>query len=191
MVASIGKIASPSQGVTYYERDIYYAKDDPAHRAASTWAGKGADALGLSGPVDPDTFKAVLEGEVPDGPQPATILERRRAECDSLSENIRPWVFPSLTSASGHVEDPHHLYARITEAGGAKFRFHGLRNCFITVAERDLMLPATLMKRLVNHARPNDVIEGYAADRTLAQLRALAQRVADRIDALMNGEIPA
>ncbi len=69
MVASIGKIASPAQGVSYYERDGYYAKDDPAHREASAWAGKGADALGLSGAVDPDTFTAILEGKVSDGSQ--------------------------------------------------------------------------------------------------------------------------
>ena len=67
MVASIGAVASPSQGASYYERDGYYAKDDPEHRAASAWAGRGAEALGLEGSVDPDTFKAVLEGEVPDG----------------------------------------------------------------------------------------------------------------------------
>ena len=67
MVASIGAVASSSQGASYYERDGYYAKDDPAHREASAWAGRGAGALGLSGPVDPDTFKAVLEGTVPDG----------------------------------------------------------------------------------------------------------------------------
>ena len=69
MVASIGVIASPSQGASYYERDGYYAKDDPAHREASAWVGKGADVLGLAGPVDPDVFKAVLEGKMPDGPQ--------------------------------------------------------------------------------------------------------------------------
>ena len=69
MVASIGAVASPSQGVSYYERDGYYAKDDPDHRAASAWAGRGAEALGLKGPVDPDIFKAILEGRVPDGPQ--------------------------------------------------------------------------------------------------------------------------
>ena len=69
MVASIGKIASPSQGASYYERDGYYAKDDPAHREASRWTGRGAEALGLSGPVDPDTFRRILEGKVPDGPQ--------------------------------------------------------------------------------------------------------------------------
>ena len=69
MVASIGKIASPSQGASYYERDGYYAKDDPEHREASRWAGRGAEALGLLGPVDPDTFRQILEGRVPDGPQ--------------------------------------------------------------------------------------------------------------------------
>ena len=28
----------------------------------------GGEELGLTGPVDPDTFKAVLEGRVPEGP---------------------------------------------------------------------------------------------------------------------------
>ena len=38
-----------------------------------------------------------------------------------------------------------------------------------------------------NHARPNDVTEGYAADWTIGQLRELAQRTADRIQQLMKG----
>ena len=67
MVASIGAVASPAQGVTYYERDGYYARDDPAHKEGSAWFGKGAEALGLEGPVDAETFKDVLAGEVPDG----------------------------------------------------------------------------------------------------------------------------
>ena len=67
MVASIGAVASPAQGVTYYERDGYYAKDDPEHLRCSAWAGKGAEAAGLSGAVDPETFRDVLEGTVPDG----------------------------------------------------------------------------------------------------------------------------
>ena len=125
--------------------------------------------------------------ELPVTKQLAAILERRKMEYADLPSSRRAWVFPSPTSASGHVEDPHHLYGRIGEAGGAKFWFHGLRNCFITVAERELMLPQTLTKRLVNHARPNDVTEGYAADWTIGQLRAPAQRIADRIQALMNG----
>ncbi len=67
MVVSIGAVASSAQGISYYERDGYYARDDPAHRDASAWTGKGAEDLGLSGPVEPDLFKAVLEGKVLDG----------------------------------------------------------------------------------------------------------------------------
>ena len=68
MVALIGVIASPSQGVSYYEKDGYYGRDDPVHREASAWAGKGAEALELTGPIDPEIFRTVLEGKVPDGP---------------------------------------------------------------------------------------------------------------------------
>ena len=71
MVASIGAVAAPSQGASYYERDGYYARDDPEHRASTAWAGRRAGELGLEGPVDPEVFQAVLEGRVPDG------LERR------------------------------------------------------------------------------------------------------------------
>ena len=67
MVVSIGAVASASQGVFYYERDGYYARDDLAHREASAWAGRGAEDLGLSGPVHPHLFQAILEGDVPDG----------------------------------------------------------------------------------------------------------------------------
>ena len=123
--------------------------------------------------------------ELPITRQLADVLERRWAACDGLPKAIRDWVFPSPTSATGHVQDIHHLYRHISKAGGAKFWFHALRNCFITVAERELMLHPSLTKRLVNHARPNDVTEGYAADWTIEQLREPAQRIADRIETLM------
>ena len=70
-------------------------------------------------------------------------------------------------------------------AGGQKSWLHGLRNAFITVVERELMLPRSLTKRLVNHARPGDVTEGYAADWTVEQLREPAERIAGHIDELM------
>lgn len=129
--------------------------------------------------------------------QLAAVLERRRADC--LGERgaadparVRPsgWVFPSPTSASGHVEERFHLYGRISRVAGTKFWFHGLRNAFISVAERELMLPRSLTKRLVNHARGADVTEDYAADWTIRQLREPAQRIADRIEELMHAEVP-
>ena len=63
-----------------------------------------------------------------------------------------------------------------------------MRNCFITVAEQELMLPHALTKRLVNHALPNDVTEGYAANWAMGQLREHAQRIADLIEELMSPE---
>ena len=72
---SIGALGSAAQGASYYERDGYYARDDPDHKAASAWAGRGAGELGLDGPFDPETFRAVLEGNVPDGTD--TRLGRR------------------------------------------------------------------------------------------------------------------
>lgn len=66
MVASISKIVSPAQGVGCFEKDGY-ARGDGAHRQASAWPGRGAAALELSGPVDPEAFRRVLEGEVPGG----------------------------------------------------------------------------------------------------------------------------
>ena len=112
----------------------------------------------------------------------AAILDRRWAE---RGDPEGGWVFPSSSSRTGNFEKLTCFHRRISEAGGAKFWYHGMPNCFIAVAERELMLPHALAKRLVNHAPPNDVTEGYAADWTITQLREPAQRKADRIEALM------
>ena len=87
--------------------------------------------------------------EFPITRQLTTILERRFAEREQFAGEARGWVFPSEGSASDHIESIQHLNARVCEAGGARFWFHALRNCFITVADRELMLPTSLTKRLV------------------------------------------
>ena len=122
--------------------------------------------------------------ELPLTRQLAAIFERRRVDAAGPRSRPRGWVFVSPNSASGHIEELQHLYDRIGTAAGTKFWFHGLRNAFITVAERELMLPRSLTKRLVNHARRSDVTESYAAEWTVEQLREPAQRIADRIDEL-------
>ena len=95
---SIGALASAAQGASYYERDGYYAKDDPEHRAASGWAGKGAEELGLNGPVDPETFRAVLEGRVPDGSD--TRLGRRGKDASIEHRPGRDLTFSAPKSVS-------------------------------------------------------------------------------------------
>ena len=130
-----------------------------------------------------DETKTGVPLELPITPQLAAILERRWEESGALAED---WVFPSSSSRTGHILHLKQFYKRISDTGGAKFWYHALRNCFITVAERDLLLPRSLTKRLVNHARSGDITEGYAADWTIGQLREPAQRIADRIEALAN-----
>ena len=95
---SIGALASASQGASYYERDGYYAKDDPEHREASAWAGRGAEELGLTGPVDPDTFRAVLEGRVPDGS--GRQLGKRGRDGEILHRPGRDLTFSAPKSVS-------------------------------------------------------------------------------------------
>ena len=127
--------------------------------------------------------------ELPITRQLAALLERRRLDASTSNGDACRWVFPSK-SASGHATELQHLHPRISRAAGTKFWFHGLRNVFITVAERELMLPRSLTKRLVNHARGRDVTESYAAEWSVEQLREPAQRIADRIDELARGVAP-
>ena len=177
------KISAPAEVLPCWRAGIEAEANNPAIRDA-LWFGlytgmRRDEVLTLRWErVDMDALTFRVEEtktgvplELPITNQLAAILERRRTAAADLPEGVRECVFPSPTSATGHVQDPHHLYARIGKAGGAKFWFHGLRNSFITVAERELMLPPSLTKRLVNHARPNDVTQGYAADWTIAQLR--------------------
>ena len=93
----------------------------------------------------------------------------------------------SEISASGHLEGMQRLDARI----GARFWFHVLSNRFISAADRDLLLPASLTKLLGEHSRPQDVTEGCAADWTMEQLRDAAQHMADKIDEFIRAGGPA
>ena len=79
------------------------------------------------------------------------MFERRREESGCASEE--GWLFPSRMSADGHLKGIGHHHVDFSKAAGTRFWSHGLRNAFIAVAERNLMLPRPLTKRLVNHAR--------------------------------------
>ncbi len=65
MVATFVELKSSAVTVSYFERDGYYARNDPEHRQASFWHGQAARALGLGGHVRPKRFESVLAGFVP------------------------------------------------------------------------------------------------------------------------------
>lgn len=62
---SIGVIGNAAGAAAYYAKDNYYA--GPEAESIGEWFGKGADALGLSGPVAAAAFEAVLAGDLPNG----------------------------------------------------------------------------------------------------------------------------
>ena len=62
-----------------------------------------------------------------------------------------------------------------------------LRNSLQRRSASNPLAEQQLTKRLVDHARPNDVTEGYAAGWTVAQLREPEQKIADLIEALLPG----
>ncbi len=61
----VAPVSSGAAAVEYYTADNYYTSDQSLD--TSEWLGSGAEALGLSGSVDKDTFAAVIEGKLPDG----------------------------------------------------------------------------------------------------------------------------
>ena len=63
---NVANVKNSGHGMSYYAKDNYYSNEQGV--ANSSWQGKGAEALGLSGNVDPEVFKELLEGKI-DGQQ--------------------------------------------------------------------------------------------------------------------------
>lgn len=74
MSASL-RIVTPGMGATYYSQDNYYTREGTVE--ASRWYGRGAEALGLSGEVDDEGFKRLLEAKDPRTGQPLKGYQRK------------------------------------------------------------------------------------------------------------------
>ncbi|MEO8723979.1 MAG: MobF family relaxase [Sphingobium sp.] len=74
MVASVSALTSSGQAASYYESAGEYYAD--GGQSPSEWQGKGANELGLSGEVDRDKFRDLLDGKVADQ-QLGTIRESK------------------------------------------------------------------------------------------------------------------
>ena len=61
---SIANIKNAEQAATYYERDDYYLKKEGGQ---TQWWGQGAARLDLNGEVEPDAFRSLAAGKLPDG----------------------------------------------------------------------------------------------------------------------------
>ena len=122
--------------------------------------------------------------ELPVTRQLAALLARR---LEARPGEAR-WVFASPGNPEQPLARPDSYYRAIVRHGEKPFWYHALRNSFVAVAAHELKLPESLVKRLVKHRARGDVTQGYASEWTLDQLREPAQRIAERIDALIQGE---
>ncbi len=73
---SIGLVSSAGAASRYFDKDNYYGAGETS---PSTWLGQGAEALGLSGPVNAKSFEAVLDGYVPGTEQRLGIPDKEGA----------------------------------------------------------------------------------------------------------------
>ena len=71
MVASVSALTNSAQASSYYEADDYYAEGG---LSPSEWHGKGAEELSLSGDVDRNAFRELLDGKVA-GQQLGTVRD--------------------------------------------------------------------------------------------------------------------
>lgn len=60
---SVASVRSAGGAASYFAADNYYTRE----QGQGEWFGKGAEALGLTGKIDPKTFEALLQGRLPDG----------------------------------------------------------------------------------------------------------------------------
>jgi len=110
---SIGVLHSPAQAGSYYAQDDYYTKDSAGE--PSLWDGRGAESLGLSGPVDRAQFEALLNGELPND----VVLKRgqegkHQPGWDLTFSAPKSVSLLALVGDDGRVTDAHNQ--AVTEA---------------------------------------------------------------------------
>jgi integrase len=109
------------------------------------------------------------------------LLRNRIAENAEEFGADCPWVFPSVTSESGHLEE-EKLIASEPKLFAQHWSPHTLRHSFITVAEEKVKISDAHQRALTNHkprrSKNGDAHAGYIHP-DLDDLRASQQRMTD------------
>jgi len=92
------------------------------------------------------------------------------------------WVFPG-NGEHGHIIDAKSSIKYIKNTSGVNFMVHDLRRTYATKA-RKLSIPNETIKRLLNHAKSNDVTEGYIIT-DVEDLRTPCQLISDEFSKLI------
>jgi conjugative relaxase-like TrwC/TraI family protein len=102
-------VISPNQGETYYTAENYYSNEE--NQANSTWSGKGARTLGLSGQVQGEAFKNLLHGNSPQGDKTLSGRkinpEKHRAGIDLTFSAPKSLSLAALVGGNEALEQTH------------------------------------------------------------------------------------
>jgi conjugative relaxase-like TrwC/TraI family protein len=102
-------VISPNQGETYYTAENYYSNQE--NQANSTWSGKGAKSLGLSGQVQGEAFKNLLHGNSPRGDKTLSGRkinpEKHRAGIDLTFSAPKSISLAALVGGNEALEQAH------------------------------------------------------------------------------------
>lgn len=101
---TIAKVSTGAAAASYYEEaNDYYSKG----QEPSQWLGDGAQRLGLSGEVDPQTFRQLLDGKMPDGSQIHNAAEGRRGGTDFTFSAPKSVSMQALIGGDQRLIDAH------------------------------------------------------------------------------------
>ena len=101
---SLSNVESGAAAATYYEAaDDYYTGD----RSASAWWGRGAEALGLAGEVEPEVFARLLDGRLPTGEQLHHAAAGRRGGTDATFSAPKSVSLQALVGGDLRLIDAH------------------------------------------------------------------------------------
>lgn len=110
---TISQVRSSAKATRYLCDDNYYTRDDGVEN--SFWQGKGSDALGLSGKIDPGDFEKLLRGQV--GKQRLGNVKkgvlRHRAGWDLTLSAPKSVSILSEVYGDKAVNDAHHKAVKV------------------------------------------------------------------------------
>jgi len=109
---SVANVRTAGGAANYFAADNYYTRAD-ADRSGE-WLGKGADRLGLRGPIEAEQFEAVLKGLLPDGSRVGSDNRVHRAGTDLTFSMPKSWSILALVGGDKRIIDAYAAAVRET-----------------------------------------------------------------------------
>ena len=173
---SLAKVSTGAQAANYYE-----STDDYYHRghAPSAWTGEGAQRLGLTGEVDADVFRKLLDGQMPDGSTIHNAAEGRRGGTDFTFSAPKSVSMQTLIGDDVRLIDAHQkAVARTLDYAQGLAAYRVTEGGHTRHAASDNLLIATFRHDLSRDADPQlhtHAVVINATQRPDGQWRALEQ----------------